>query len=226
MVQVAFTIETPLNIPRCYFLKDVQVTTLQLHGFSDASEGAYAGVVYLRMEDSDGNVHVTLVASKTRVAPIKHLSIPRLELCGAHLLTKLLSNIRSTLSIPIKNVMAWTDSTIVINWLDGSPRKFKTYVSNRISFIISHIPPKYWNHVRGKQNPADCASRGLYPEELIGHNLWWHGPAWLRQTSANWPRQICHLAYLSMTLGKPVYTFSSRPGSLLCRLIVSHHTTC
>jgi len=86
-------------------------------------------------------------------------------------------------------VIAWTDSTIVINWLDGSPRRFKTYVGNRVSFIISHIPSKNWNHVRGEQNPADCASRGLYPKQLIEHDLWWHGPAWLRLSSSNWPRQ-------------------------------------
>lgn len=99
----------------------------------DSSEDAYSGVVYLRMEDSTGDVHVALVASKTQVAPIKCLSIPRLELCGAFLLTKLL---RDTLQIPIEDVTAWTDSTIVINWLDDSPCRFKTYVGNGISFII------------------------------------------------------------------------------------------
>ena len=93
------------------------------------------------------------------------------------------------MNIPIENVTAWTDSTIVINWLDGSPRRFKTYVGNRISFIISHIPPKNWNHVRSEQNPADCASRGLYPEDLIDHDLWWQGPAWLKQDSSQWPKQ-------------------------------------
>ena len=123
---------------------------------------------------------MALVTSKTRVAPIKRLSIPKLELCGAFLLTKLLNHVGDILQIPIEDVTAWTDNTIVINWLDGSPRKFKTYVGNRISFIIIHIPSKSWNHVKGEQNPADCASRGLYPKELIDHKLWWHGPSWLR----------------------------------------------
>ena len=167
----------------------MQIVSTQLHGFSDASESAYAGVVYLRMIDSDGNVHISLVASKTKVAPLKRLTIPRLELCGAHLLTKLLEHIRLTLKIPIEDVYAWTDSTIVINWLDGNPRRFKTYVGNRVSFIMDCLPPSRWNHVSGEQNPADCASRGLLPLELIDHDLWWNGPVWLRLCSSNWPAQ-------------------------------------
>ena len=109
-----------VHIPRCYFPKQAQIVSFQLHGFSDASENAYARVVYLRMEDSDGVTYTSLVASKTRVAPIKRLSIPRLELCAAHLLTKLLEHVRSTLKIPIEDVFAWTDTMIVVNWLDGS----------------------------------------------------------------------------------------------------------
>ena len=72
------------HIPHCYFPKDVQVVSTQLHGFSDASESAYTGIVNLRMVESDGNVHISLVTSKTKVAPLKHLTIPQLELCGAH----------------------------------------------------------------------------------------------------------------------------------------------
>ena len=178
-----------VHIPRCYFPKNVQVVSLQLHGFSDASQDAYSGVVYLRMQDTDGDIHVSLVTSKTKVSPIKRLTIPRLELCGAQLLTKLLNHVRHTLNIPIEAVFAWTDSTIVLNWLDGSPRRFKTYVGNRVSFILSLIPSSHWRHVGGEQNPADCASRGLFPEELIEHNLWWHGPSWLKLDSSNWPGQ-------------------------------------
>ena len=179
-----------VHIPRCYFPKDVQVTSLQLHGFCDASEDAYAGVVYLRMEDTDGNIHVALVASKTRVAPLKRLTILRLELCGAQLLTKLLYHVRNTLNILIEDVTAWTDSTIVVHWLDGSPHRFKAYVGNCVSFIISHIPSTNWKHVRGEQNPADCASRGSYPDEHVQNELWWHGPPWLKQVPSDWPRQI------------------------------------
>ena len=92
---------TTIHIPRCYSPIGFNLSSVQLHGFSDASEEAYAGVAYLRLTDSSGGVHTTFVMSKTRVAPIKRLSIPRLELCGAQLLTKLLCHIKRVLEIPV-----------------------------------------------------------------------------------------------------------------------------
>ena len=72
--------------------------------------------------------------------------------------------------------MAGVDSTIVLSWLTGNPRRFKTYVGNRVSSIVDQIPPDRWNHVLGIENPADCASRGVSPSELLEHELWWKGP--------------------------------------------------
>ena len=161
------------HIPRCYFPKDAHISIIQLHGFSDASESAYAGVVYLRMVDTEGRVHVSLVMSKTKVAPIKRLMIPRLELCGAHLLAQILHHTQELFHITPDNIFAWTDSTIVLGWLSGNPRRFKTYVGNRISGIMECVSPDRWNHVNGFENPADCASRGLFPSELLEHTLWW-----------------------------------------------------
>ena len=177
------------NIPRCYFPKDAKIVSVQLHGFSDASEQAYAGVVYLRMVDSAGGIHTSLVMSKTKVAPIKRLTIPRLELCGAHLLTQILHHCKEVFSLSLKDVFAWTDSTIVLNWLVGSPRRFKTYVGNRVSSIMELISPDRWNHVNGLENPADCASRGLFPSELLNFTLWWDGPKWLQLNPDKWPKQ-------------------------------------
>ena len=177
------------SIPRCYFPKEVNIASVQLHGFSDASEDAYAGVVYMRMVDSNGKVYTSLIMSKTEVAPIKRLSIPRLELCGAQVLAQLLQHIKDVFQLPMPNIFAWTDSTIVLSWLTGNPRRFKTFVGNRVSFIIDQIPPDCWNHVAGAENPADCASRGLLPTELLEHALWWNGPPWLRLAPCNWPKR-------------------------------------
>ena len=114
------------HIPRCYHDKSTSVASMELHGFSDASEQAYSAVVYLRMECADGSAQVGLVSSKTKVAPIKRLTIPRLELCGAQLLAQLLHHIRHVLKVPLDRCYAWTDSTIMLHWLVGSPRCFKT----------------------------------------------------------------------------------------------------
>ena len=196
-----------MHIPRCYSPVGVTITSMQLHGFSDASEEAYGGVVYLRMADSTRNVHTSLVISETKVSPIKRLSIPRLELCGAQVLTKLLCHVKGIFQLPMNCVLAWTDSTIILNWLTGNPRRFKTYVGNRISFIVDQITPDRWKHVPGVQNPADCASRGRFPLQLKEHDLWWNGPHWLQLDPLMWPeqpelstktifeeeREICHM---------------------------------
>lgn len=174
------------HVPRCYFPKEFHIAKMQLHGFSDASERAYAGVVYIRMVDNDGNIHVSLVMSKTKVAPIKRLTI---ELCGAHLVAQLLHHAREVFQISPCDTYAWTDSTIVLGWLAGNPRRFKTYVGNRISSIMECVSPAQWNHVNGLENPADCASRGLFPSELLDHELWWDGPKWLHAEHSFWPKQ-------------------------------------
>ena len=120
-------------VPQCYFNKSMQVTFLQLHGFSDASENAYAAVVYLRITDTFGKTQISLVSSKIKVAPIKKLTIPRLELCRAYLLTQLLFHTQNVFNIPLSSVCAWIDRTIVLNWLVGNPRRFNMYVGNHVS---------------------------------------------------------------------------------------------
>ena len=79
---------------------------------------------------------------------------------------------------------------IVLDWLVKNPRCFKTYVGNRVSCIIELLSPSQWNHVYGIQNPADCASRGLFPSELLEHDLWWNGPEWVYLAPDAWPKQL------------------------------------
>lgn len=171
-------IDTSLNRP------------IQLHGFCDASERAYAAVVYIRVETSNNEWTTHLIAAKTRVAPVKQVSLPRLELCGAVLLAKLITSIQSNLKATV--VHTWTDSEIVLAWLQGHPNRWKTFVANRVSDIHSTLDAAVWNHVPSKDNPADCASRGLPPQQLSHHSLWWNGPKWLTQNVEYWPRKPKH----------------------------------
>ena len=127
--------------PRCYFDKQSHRRSISLHGFCDASVHAYAAVIYIRATYDDRSPTCALVTAKTRVAPVKQLSIPRLELCGATLLSNLLTAVRKALDIPLDQVHAWCDSTIVLSWLDGSPKRFKTFVGNRLSTILTNLPP-------------------------------------------------------------------------------------
>ena len=125
-------------VPRCYFEVGKTKVQIQLHGFSDASNLAYGGVVYIRVLYHDTTTSVSLVYSKTRVAPLSPPgTIPRLELCGAQILSKLLVAAMESLHIPMEDVYAWCNSTIVLCWLHMPPDKLSTYVSNRVGDTLS-----------------------------------------------------------------------------------------
>jgi len=163
-----------------------------LCGFCDASERGYAAVVYIRSEDSSGTPFVSLLGSKTKLAPMAASTIPRLELCGAVLLAKWMSRIKGTLSAEVEVVEthAWSDSTIVLNWLAVRHVTFKIFVSNRIHQVQSLLPDCQWHHISSENNPADCASRGLSPSDLVDHVLFWKGPTFLKSPTAEWAVSI------------------------------------
>ena len=87
----------------------------------------------------------------------------------------------------LKDIFAWMDSTIVLNWIISNSRRFKIYVGNRARCIVDLVPSNHWHHVEGSKNPADCASRGLLPSELLTHDLWWNGSSWLKRGIQDWP---------------------------------------
>ncbi|XP_055844957.1 uncharacterized protein LOC129911250 [Episyrphus balteatus] len=176
-----------VQIPRNLFTSSFD--DIELHGFCDASTLAYGAVLYTRCKVAEGKYNITIVAAKTKVAPLKPVSIPRLELCGALLLTRLLSLVKSSFSYKFTNIVAWCDSEIVLHWLSSPPRRWVTFVANRTAAILEVTPRSCWRHISSESNPADCASRGVIPSNLPNHPLWWTGPSWLRLEENAWPEQ-------------------------------------
>ncbi|XP_055714197.1 uncharacterized protein LOC129808445 [Phlebotomus papatasi] len=165
--------------------------TTQLHGFCDASQKAYAAVVYTRSVDEQGRVHIHLIAAKTKVAPLKNkVTLPRLELNAAVLLANLLHNVLEALQINKPEVYAWSDSEITLAWIAKPPTTWETYIANRVSKVQNLIPQANWNHVRSAENPADAASRGIKAEKLLNDKQWWNGPTWLKKNKQHWPIEI------------------------------------
>ena len=177
-----------ISLPRCYFDSE-PTTSITLHGFSDTSTLAYAATIYIRATYSDGSVSSKLVMAKTRVAPLKTVSVPRLELCGAMMLSELLATVQVILDLPKSAVFAWIDSTVALSWLRGYPSTYKTFVANRVSTAARNVEQSAWKYVPTNENPADCASRGVSALELKEHPLWWEGPSWLKSDPVTIPTQ-------------------------------------
>jgi len=161
-----------------------------IHGFGVASEKAYGACIYCVYETEQGQQKSVLVCSKAKVAPLKVLSLPKLELCAALILARLVAAMKDALKRPIKNMHLWNDSTIVLSWIDTAPHKLHTYYANRVTEIHNLVPEAKWHHVPS-QNPADVLSRGTIVEELIVDELWWHGPSWLPHKE-QWPEAVAH----------------------------------
>lgn len=166
-------------------------TRVEVHGFCDASSCGYGCAVYFRSISSNGQTECSLVAGKSRVSPLKIVSLPRLELCAAYLLADLLTFVISSYEklLTIDAVYAWSDSQVTLAWILSSPHRWKTFVANRVARIQELIPSSSWKYVPTDLNPADCASRGLTPLELFEHKLWWKGPEFLTHPCHMWPTQ-------------------------------------
>ncbi|XP_055850678.1 uncharacterized protein LOC129915223 [Episyrphus balteatus] len=154
---------------------------IQLHGFSDASSAAYGAVIYVRTENTNGTGKGRLLISKTRLAPLRTITIPRLELAAAELLSRLLVEVRNSMEWIDTPCFLWSDSSVVLHWIRKLPCDLKTYVANRVSSIQSNTQAKCWHYVNTKENPADLLSRGVQTSALADNKLWLEGPKWLQQ---------------------------------------------
>jgi hypothetical protein len=179
------------KVPRC--LSDTTRSThpvkLQLHHFSDASELGYGAVSYLRSEDATGKVDCALVMSKNRLAPLKTMTIPRLELSAAVVAAQLDQTIKRCFEAELQDSVFWTDSMIVLHYLKNEEKRFQTFVANRVSKILGCTNASQWRHVGTLDNPADDLSRGLSAKDLIQNERWLKGPSFLWRAESLWPKQ-------------------------------------
>lgn len=132
------------RIPRCYSSEILNSPDLQLHVFADASEVAFAAVAYWRVVSANGEVDLAFIAGKTKCAPLKILTIPRLELQAAVLATRLVAEIRECHELPIAKVVLWTDSRTILHWIRSDQRKYKPFVAFRVAEIIDSTDPSWW----------------------------------------------------------------------------------
>lgn len=191
-------------------------------GFGDASEKAYGGVVYVYVCTPQGETKVMLVCAKSKVAPLKTVSLARLELCAALLLSKLIRKVYETYHsrYPIHSILAFSDSTVALSWIHSSPHRWHTFVANRVSKLQENLKSDHFFHIHGNENPSDCLSRGLTPAQLVNHPLWLHGPPWINNPINEWPiKPFVSNDSLDMPELKPVSLVTTTPEEpFLCSL--------
>ncbi|XP_063979066.1 uncharacterized protein LOC135163517 [Diachasmimorpha longicaudata] len=188
-------------------------TTIQIHGFADASNTGYEACIYLRSTNPANQVQITLLCSKSRVSPMKYFSTARLELCAAHVLSELYKTVQEALTVPISETILWSDSIITLHWIKSETHKLKTFVANRVNDIQDNTKHCQWRYVSTNDNPADPLSRGQYPIEFIQNTLWHHGPSWLTNQESQWPKNhvefsdkdpAAKIMCLKLTINNPI----------------------
>ena len=176
-----------MSINRIYF--ENGCTNLRLHIFTDASEEAMCIVAYLQDE---ATLKLTYVIGKCRVAPIRHMTVPKLELQAAVYGVRLRNQILNEHDVKIDKIYHWTDSSTVLQWLQAAHKKQQVFVANRAAEILEHSSMDQWRHVKGVENPADIGTRGMSIEGLK-ESAWLNGPAWLQADEEKWPKPWCQV---------------------------------
>lgn len=175
-----------IMIPRWYGIHHDECQNVQLHVFSDASEIVYGAVAFFRTV-TRGFINASFVISKTRLAPIKALTVPRLEIQAAVMASRPKSKIFEEIDLEIDETHFWSDSKIVLHYLSNAQRRFNTYVSHRVAEIVSNSDVKEWHHIPGKMNGTDDCTRGKEIQELTPQCRWITGPEFLMLPEAEWP---------------------------------------
>ncbi|XP_062701742.1 uncharacterized protein LOC134285262 [Aedes albopictus] len=177
-----------LQIPRCYRLQTSagENTEIELHTFVDAGENGMAAVAYLRFVEA-GTVECSLVAAKTRVAPLKYLTIPRLELQAALIGARLAHFIVQGLDLTISRCVFWSDSRNALSWIRADHRRYSQFVAARVSEILDLTNVADWKWVPTKWNVADEGTKWQRRPSLTAESRWYKGPEFLWQREEEWP---------------------------------------
>lgn len=174
-----------VTIPRCYHPNTFnEIIRTELHHFSDASNAGYGACSYLRFINDKSKVHCCLVMAKARVAPTKITSIPRLELAAAVLSAKMSVMLKTELEMKIDQEFFWSDSQVVLGYINNEARRFHVFVANRVQLIRDVTDPNQWCYVNTAENPADHASRGLHASD-IPSSIWLSGPKFLWESEVS-----------------------------------------
>ncbi|KAK3102368.1 hypothetical protein FSP39_010852 [Pinctada imbricata] len=185
-----------VRIDRCLAPPHFMNSSVELHHFSDASFSGYGQCSYIRFVNGDA-VHCALLVGKARVAPLKVVTIPRLELTAAVLSVKVSMFLKSELSFTISKEYFWTDSKVVLGYINNDAKRFHVFVANRVQMVRDATEPSQWFYVDSKNNPADHASRGLTASDISESN-------WLRGPNFLWRNEIKAEAFdTDLHLGDP-----------------------
>ncbi|XP_069993531.1 uncharacterized protein [Penaeus vannamei] len=176
------------KVPRSFIpMSFSTVRSCQLHHFADASQVGYGIASYLRLESATGEVYCTLVMGRSRVAPLKRMTIPRLELTAATVAARMDQKLRSELNLRLEKSVFWTDSTSVLKYLFNEKARHQTFVANRVNLIRELSPIEAWRYVETRSNPADLASRGVDMDSFLASSIWITGPTFLSENEKMWP---------------------------------------
>ncbi|XP_036148442.1 uncharacterized protein LOC118647506 [Monomorium pharaonis] len=164
-------------------------TQIELHGFCDASQRGYGACFYIRSSNSR-QVKTRLACAKSRVAPLKNSTIPRLELCRALTLVRLYKEACANFGLEFDRVIFWSDSSIVLYWIKKNSQSLKVFEANRVAEIQTVGNAAEWRHVGSKDNSADALSRGQLPNDFVKNQTWFHGFPWLSLLETDWPANL------------------------------------
>jgi len=177
-------------VPRCVKPIDfTEVKSRQLHIFSDASSMGYGSVAYLRLCDENDRIHCSFLMGKACLAPIKAVTIPRLELTAATVSVRLGEILKKELDKKLDIIQYHTDSVTVLRYISNNQKRFQVFVANQVQMIRNLSDPSQWRYVHTKENPADDASCGLDAKALNKQQCWLKGPKFLWEPEKDWPAQ-------------------------------------